>query len=260
MSTSIRAHIARIAAVVAGAVLATSTAAAAATTVDELTDGIARAWAGEYELVDTLYAPDAVHTANFYDTTRSYKGPAAIRPLAAHGVVEGTGPRIDLPAAEGSARWVDFSTLGGGTVCLWEAVDGMIARQDCLVAETSGGYAAPAPAVDEVSSEVMDLMSRMNDAWGAGTDSELLADVYAPDAVHRATFLDGANVYTGPEEILRVAAYPGQVERIGPVVEFEAAEGELAWASANGLAGGSICLFHAKDGMITRHDCFVPTT
>ena len=56
-----------------------------------------------------------------------------------------------------------------------------------------------------------------------------------------------------------MARAPVAVEQIGPVVEFEAPEGELAWAAANDLAGGSICLFHAEDGMVTRHDCFVPT-
>ena len=41
-------------------------------------------------------------------------------------------------------------------------------------------------------------------------------------------------------------------------VDFAAPEGELAWAAVSAIAGGTVCLFRAVDGMITRHDCVLP--
>ena len=60
------------------------------------------------------------------------------------------------------------------------------------------------------------------------------------------------------EEIFDVARFPGVINPIGERVDFEAPEGELAWAGAWEVAGGSVCLFRAVDGMITRHDCVLP--
>ena len=82
--------------------------------------------------------------------------------------------------------------------------------------------------------------------------------MYAPDAVHSARFLNTTRTYEGPAEIASVALMPGTVEQIGPRVEFESPEGQLLWAEVSDVAGGTVCLFRAVDGMVTRHDCVLP--
>lgn len=260
MSFTIRAITRRALIVASAGVLALSTLpAAAADSLDELIDLNLRAWAGEPELLSEVYAPDGVHTATFYDMDTEYTGPDEIARVTGSGKITLIGPRIELPAPDGEWRWVSFVTLGGGTVCLWRAVDGQVTRHDCLVPKDWAGSGSTGVVVEgELSAEVTEIRERLG--WGADTTLADLQAVYAPDAVHSARFLNKTNTYQGPEEISRVARMSVAMDLIEPVVEFEAPEGELAWAQANTLGGGSVCLFHAVDGMITRHDCVVHTS
>ena len=244
----------------AAALVLSALPAAAASTLDELIALNTQAWAGEPELLDQTYAQDGTHTATFWDVTTEYVGPAAIAPLADLGWVVPTGPRIDLPAAEGEWRWVDFATLAGGTACLWHAVDGRIARHDCLVPEESRDSKERAEATDDaaVLASVEDLTHRLNAAWRSDTTADVLGEIYAPDAVHSARFLDRSRSYEGPAGIVAVASQGLPMAQVGDLTAFEAPEGELAWAQVVDLAGGSVCLFRAVDGMVTRHDCLVP--
>jgi hypothetical protein len=231
----------------------------AAGSVDELTELNLRAWAGETELLDEVYAADGVHTATFYDRTNEYTGPAEIDIVAGSGNIELIGPRIDLPAADGEWRWISFASLGGGTACLFHAVDGQMTRHDCVLPEYSYSSRAPVGlAGSEASAAIDEIVQRMDGSWGRGTSVERLAEVYAPDAVHTARYLNKTRSYTGPEEIIAVAGMGGDVGQVGERVDFEAPEGELAWGQAADIAGGSVCIFRAVDGMITRHDCVLP--
>jgi hypothetical protein len=111
----------------------------------------------------------------------------------------------------------------------------------------------------ETSAAIDAVMERLRNAWEPGTTVERVAEVYAPDAVHTARFLNRTRSYTGPEEIRSVIRNDSP-EQIGQRVDFEAPEGELAWAGVSDIAGGTVCLFRAVDGMITRHDCVLPIT
>jgi hypothetical protein len=244
------------------AVLGLSTVAGAATsTLDELVALNLRAWSGEPELLAETYAPEGVHTATFYDRTNEYVGPDRIAVVAGSGGgPEMIGPRIDIKLDEGDWRWASFVSLAGGTACLWHAVDGQIVRHDCMVPEMSY-QSRPAAGVTtdaDTLAAIAELDARLNAAWGRGSSLEALEAVYAPDAVHMARYLDTTRTYTGPAEIARVALYGGSIEEIGDTVAFEAPPGELAWAGVATVAGGSVCLFHAVDGMVTRHDCVLP--
>ena len=262
MSSSIRAIATRTIASSTAAVLVLASIAGAAnpTTVDELIELQFRAWSGETELLSEVYAPEGVHTATFYDRTNEYVGPEEISLVARGGSVEFIGPRIDIPAAEGEWRWAGFGSLGGGTACLFRAVDGQLVRHDCVLPETSSEFRAPVGLADaEASAAIDEVLERLNGSWGGGTSVERLAEVYAPDAVHTARYLNTTRTYTGLEEILRVAGVgSGAFTLIGERVDFEAPEGELAWAEVSSIAGGSVCLYRAVDGMITRHDCVLP--
>ena len=102
------------------------------------------------------------------------------------------------------------------------------------------------------------VMTQRRQKMFAAYETELLDEVYAPDAVHTARYLNKTRSYTGPEEIIAVAGMGGDVGQVGERVDFEAPEGELAWGQAADIAGGSVCIFRAVDVMITRHDCVLP--
>jgi hypothetical protein len=40
---------------------------------------------------------------------------------------------VDLSAPDDQIRWADFSHVGSGSLCLFWAKDGLIARHDCIV-------------------------------------------------------------------------------------------------------------------------------
>jgi len=259
MSSAVRVIASRTIALATVAALGLSSAAMAANSVDELTELNEQAWAGEPELLDEVYAPEGMHTATFYDRTNEYTGPDEIARVAGSGRIDLIGPRIELPAPDGEWRWASFASLGGGTACLFRAVDGQIVRHDCVLPEPANGDRAKVGLADEASSAAIDeVVERLRGSWGQGTSVERLAEVYAPDAVHTARYLNATRSYAGPEEILSVARFGGTPEQIGQRVDIEALEGELAWAAVSDVAGGSVCLFRAVDGMITRHDCVLP--
>jgi hypothetical protein len=260
MSSTVRAIVDRALILTAAGVLCLGALpAAAASTLDELIDLQVRAWNGEPELLTQVYAPDAVHTATFYDRTKEYTGPSEIAPLTGYGGIELAGPRIDIPAPEGEWRWAGFVTLAGGSACLFRAVDGLITRHDCVLPERSDGSSPSAGLADAATSAKIDAIQEgLRSSWGAGTTVGRLAAVYAPDAVHSARYLNTTRIFTGPEEIIRVAGVGGSVGQIGERVDFDTPAGELAWASVADVAGGSVCLFHAVDGLVTRHDCVLP--
>jgi|GEM_PF-3731341 len=260
MLSSVRAISRRALILASAGVLALSTLpAAAAVPLDDLLELNARAWSGEPELLAEVYAPDGVHSATFYDRTNVYEGPGEIVRIVGYGRPESVAPRIDIPAADGEYRWADFLSLAGGSACLWRAVDGQITRQDCLLAEKSyDSRSLAGPADADTSAAIDELVARLDGTWGPGATVEGLAEVYAPDAVHSARFLNQTKHYVGPEEIIRIARGATTIEQIGPRVDFEAPEGELAWAQVSSVAGGTVCLFRAVEGMITRHDCVLP--
>jgi hypothetical protein len=259
MSSTIREIACRTIAISAITTLALASAAASAATSEELEELSLRAWNGEPELLSEVYAPEGVHTATFYDRTNEYVGPADIARVAGRAPIERVGPHIPIPAADGELRWASFATLGGGTACLFHAADDRIVRHDCVLPEHSYGGRRPAGPADAEDSAAIDaIMEALDESWGRGTSVEQLAEVYAPEAVHSARYLDRTRTYTGPEEIYTVARSGGTIAPIGERVDFEAPDGELAWAGVSDIAGGTICLFRAVDGMVTRHDCVLP--
>ena len=261
MSSAVRAIASTTIMLTAAAVLGlSSVATAAASSIEELNALAVQAWNGEPELLDEVYAPDAVHTATFYDRTNEYVGPQEIGDVAGLEVIEEIGPRIDIPAAEGDWRWASFVSLGGGTACLCRAVDGQITRHDCILPETSyRGRSVVGLADAEASAAIDEIMGRMRGSWSRDTSVERLAEVYAPDAVHSARYLNTSKRYTGLEEIFQIARRATSPPTVlGERVDFEAPEGELAWAEVIDSAGGIVCIYRAAEGMITRHDCVVP--
>jgi hypothetical protein len=136
-------------------------------------------------------------------------------------------------------------------------------RHDCFVPEDSYQDRPSAEVTTDPDTLVAvdELLGRLGAAWGPGTSLETLEAVYAPDAVDTARYLDGTLSHVGPEGILQVARLGGSPSQIGEPVVFSVpgmAAGELAWATAADVADGTICLFHARDGLMDRHDCVLP--
>jgi HAMP domain-containing protein len=76
MSSTLRASLARALTFASASLLVLAgTVTAAQASIEELSELNQRAWAGETELLGQVYAPDAVHTATFYDRTNEYVGP-----------------------------------------------------------------------------------------------------------------------------------------------------------------------------------------
>ena len=260
MSSAVRAIASRTLALTTVAVLGLgSTAVAAAGSIDELNGLNLRAWSGETELLSKVYAPDGMHTATYYDLTTEFPGPDRIASVAGSGSIELIAPRVDIPAGDGDWRWATFHGHRGGTACLFRAIDGMITRHDCLLPKRAHeGGSAVGLADAEASAAIDEVLGRLRGSWGPSATVERLAEVYAPDAVHTARYLNTTKRYTGPEGILEVARNGSQPNLLGGRVDFEAPEGELAWAEVIDSAGGIVCLFRAVDNMITRHDCVLP--
>jgi hypothetical protein len=262
MLSSVRAITRRALIVASAGVLALSTLpAAAADSLDELVALNARAWSGEPELLAEVYGSEGVHSATFYDGSNVYTGADEIAAVAgsSFGPPQRIGPQIEVPATEGEYRWADFYGMGGGTACLWRVADDMIVRHDCLLSEKRMDSRPVAELSDgSRSAEIDEVLERLDPSWGPESSLEALAAVYAPDAVHSARFLNTTRSYEGPAEIMAVASGGGTISQIGPRMEFATPEGELAWAQVSDVAGGTVCLFRAVDGMITRHDCLLP--
>jgi hypothetical protein len=47
--------------------------------------------------------------------------------------VENQMPDIDLPAPQGELRWANFSSVGGGSLCVFWAAGEQLVRHDCIV-------------------------------------------------------------------------------------------------------------------------------
>lgn len=259
MTTAVRVIASRTIALTTAAVLGLGTTAMAVPgSIDELSELNLRAWAGETELLDQVYAPDGVHTATYYDFTTEFPGPDRIASLVGT-KIELIGPRIEIPSAEGEWRWASFASLAGGTACLFRAVDGLVTRHDCVLPKGVHEHRSTVGLADaETSAAIDEVVERLSGTWGAGTSVERLGEAYAPEAVHTARYLNTTRSYTGLEQILSVAMRGAGVDQIGERVDFEAPEGELAWAQVVDVAGGSVCLFRAVDGLVTRHDCVLP--
>ena len=261
MSSTIRSSAGRAAALTTAAIVGLSTAAVAgAGSIDELVEMNQRAWGGEVELLEEVYTPEGMHTATYRDGTSEYTGPQEIEQVAGYGSVELVGPRIDILNGDDEWRWASFATIGGGTACLYHALDGQIVRHDCVLPVQRGVAAATAGLADAESTAAIDeVQARLDGSWGRHATAESLGEVYAPDAVHSARYLNTTKTYDGLEEILGVAGISsGNIDQLGERVDFEAPDGELAWAQVVDIAGGTVCLFRAVEGMITRHDCVLP--
>lgn len=51
----------------------------------------------------------------------------------------------------------------------------------------------------------------------------------------------------------------GQPQELTPPLPLPAPRGEHRWTDFSSVAGGSLCTFWERGGLLVRHDCIVPT-
>ncbi len=94
-----------------------------------------RGWRGDREALDEAASVDIIHKVAFNNTDVTHVGVDKYWSVASLGLapVETQMPDVDLPAPEGELRWANFSSVGGGSLCVFWAADDQIVRHDCIV-------------------------------------------------------------------------------------------------------------------------------
>ncbi len=87
---------------------------------------------------------------------------------------------------------------------------------------------------------------------------EPLENLIAPDVAHHVLSANQTYTLEGITEYRSVMSLGGTTTLIN--VDLPAPDGEIRWANFSQVSSGSLCLFWARDGLITRHDCIVPST
>ena len=82
-----------------------------------------RGWRGDREALDEAASVDIIHKVAFNNTDVTHVGVDKYWSVASLGLapVETQMPDVDLPAPEGELRWADFSSVGGGSLCVFWA-------------------------------------------------------------------------------------------------------------------------------------------
>jgi len=93
-----------------------------------------RGWRGDVTALEQVASADIVHKVAYDNTDVTHVGIDKYRSVASLDLpLESQMPSIDLPAPQGELRWADFSSIGGGTLCVFWAADEQIVRHDCIV-------------------------------------------------------------------------------------------------------------------------------
>jgi len=225
-------------------------------------------WAGEdtdLEMTRQVYAEDAVHSVLWLDDEEVIRGELGLwSRMRESARIDWTRSwPIRLPDSQsGDHRYLLVPTAGtsdglGGTACVLWIKNEQVTRHDCVMPMSTDNEALPALwAPDEAAATERDaLMTSLTSAQH--TADRATAELsLSPDVRHHV--LSANQVYTleGIDEWWAVMGGPGLTTYVD--ADLPAPEGERRWASFNSVGGGTLCVFWARDGLITRHDCIVP--
>ena len=167
---------------------------------------------------------------------------SAVRVIATVAVVAlGTG----LVLSTGHGGW----PVGPG------AAPAVVSASPAPSPSTSPGT-VPSPDEPLTAEQLNDLTVKAN----YDCDTAALEELFAVDAIHTAVDLDSVRVYRGIDAIksLATASCGFRFTRFGPVIEFEAPEGQLLWTSVTNLSGKMVpCSWWARDGKIQFQQCLI---
>lgn len=235
-----------------------------------LFEGFASLWAGDgTDLLTTreVYGGDAVHSVLWLDHEEVISGDFAIwnRMRASMGVDPGDSELTRLPDhSSGARRYLltpaspTAASLAGAACVLW-VDEARVARHDCILPTTYESEAPPSMVAPDPTSRAARevLTAAFTDALSA-SDREAVEVVVSPEITHHV--LSANQVYTleGIDEYWNVLGFGGPGTSVN--VDLPAFEGELRWANFSDVSTGTLCVFEARAGLITGHDCIVPST
>ena len=156
-----------------------------------------------------------------------------------------------------TAAAVDPSALAGSACVLW-IKDDRIRLHDCVVPTSLKSKEWPALAMPDASAEAEreELANAFHEQVPSGGPAGLEA-VVSPDVRHHVLSTNQVYTLEGLTEYGRVMSF-GQPTTEADV-SLPAPQGELRWANFSGVGSGSLCVFWARDSLITRHDCIMPS-
>lgn len=156
------------------------------------------------------------------------------------------------PAAGGATR------LAGSACVLWIA-DDRIRLHDCVLPTSLESEEWPELAMPDASTnaEREALASAFYERLPASSPGALEASV-SPEVRHHVLSTNQVYTLEGLDEYGSVMSLGRTTNELD--VGLPAPPGELRWANFSHIGSGSLCVFWASDGHITRHDCIVPST
>lgn len=224
-------------------------------------------WAGEEtDLATTqlVYADDAVHQVLWLDDEDVIAGSTAIwRRMGASTAVDFADRKpIRLPDhLSGAHRYLivpsstDANPLTGAACVLW--IEGsQIARHDCIRPVSIESDEQPTLLAPDAatSAEREDLADALTVALA---EHEPLGSLIAPDVAHHVLSTNQVYTLEGITEYRSVMSLGGTTTLMD--VDLPAPDGEVRWANFSQIGTGTLCVFWARDGLITRHDCVMPS-
>ena len=234
-----------------------------------LFEGLATLWAGdETDLATTqeVYADDAVHDVLWLDDEEVISGNFAIwSRMRGSDVVDQTEKSAIrlVDSFSGAHRYLLVSAAEGssldGTACVIWMEEEQISRHDCIL-PLSIESVEPVPMVapDSSTSAEREALATAFSTATSARDREAVERVVSADVVHHVLSTNQVYTLEGIDEYSRVMSLGGPLMQIN--VDLPAPVGELRWANFSSVGDGSLCVFWARDGLITRHDCIMPTT
>jgi len=222
-------------------------------------------WSGmQTSLADVreVYAEDAVHTALWQDTVDRVVGPQRIWQRIQSSSTVDPGVKLRLPdAANGAHRYLGVSEDLDGIACVFWIQDDRITRHDCILPKAS--TSSTSPDFPPASPDTLELWETIEQDFVRGwatADRELIARVVSPEIVHHVALNNYDYTLRGIDLYVDVMGGDNPPEALAPPVALPAPEGEARWTDFSDVGGGSLCTFWARDGLIVRHDCVVPTS
>jgi hypothetical protein len=231
---------------------------------EALFERMAGLWVGsESDLTVALevYADDAVHTVLWQDDVERISGNFGIwsRMRRSEIVQQETKRRVRLPdTADGAHRYLVVTPGSGGIACAFWVEDERITRHDCILPMSQRDATPAFPVADSSAVPAREELAAVVSQGWAGDDNAMEQSISA-DIVHHVALDNHAYTLEGLDQYQSVATAGGP-QVLAPAIDLPAPEGELRWTDFSDIAGGTLCIFWARDDQVIRHDCIVPTT
>jgi hypothetical protein len=234
-----------------------------------LFDRLGSLWVGEETDLQTtleVYARDAVHHVLWLDHVEVVRGATSMwQRMRQSAIVDQSDSRpIRLPDDwTGSHRYLLAPAAGAessidGTTCVLWIRDERVTRHDCVLPTAFDADEWPTMVFPDRAAEAeRERIAKAIREAQENMDRAALTQVTSPDIEHHVVSRNQVYTLAGMDEYWWMMSVDGPPE-IYATVDLPAPAGEERWAMVGDVGGGSLCVFWAEGGRITRHDCIVP--